>query len=183
MCVCARDYSISTKKYTNQHRTHIPGKKENVLTTKKKKEKCTLQHQYSMHAPGGGVVRVCMSAAQLVTHTRPGEWSHQGGGNTLATKKKETKKKCTLQHQYARTSTNKYPHQHRTHTPEKKNALTTHKQKHAHSSSSMHTPGGVVRARVCVRVRGGGGVVVVVVVGGGGVCVRAGVCVCGLTSY
>ena len=69
----------------------------------------------------------------------------------------------------------KYPHQHRTHTPEQKtmrspyththkqkhshshtrtknNALTTHthKQKHSHSSTSMHAPGVVVRACACV---------------------------------
>ena len=55
---CAHHHKI----YTNQHHTHIPEKK-NALTTKKKRNAHT---STIMHAPCGGV-RVCMSAAQLVT--------------------------------------------------------------------------------------------------------------------
>ena len=127
-----------------------------------------------MHAPGG-VVRVCMSAAQLVTHTRPGEWSHQG-------------EKYTRHKRNAHSSTSM-------HVPAQTNTLTstalTHQKKKMrspHTNKNIHTPAAVcthlvvlcvrARARVCVRVLGGDGgvgigVVVVIIVG---VCVC--VCVC-----
>ena len=44
-----------------------------------------------MHAPGG-VVRVCMSAAQLVSHTRPGECVCVWGGEYTRHKKKTQKR-------------------------------------------------------------------------------------------
>ena len=53
---------------------HAPVAKQNTSTAltyqKKKEEKCALHQQYART----WCVRACMSAAQLVTHTRPGEW-------------------------------------------------------------------------------------------------------------
>ena len=65
--VCARDYtSISTKNTLTSTALTYQEKKENALTTTKK-EKCTLQHQYSMHAPGG-VVRVYVCGSTCYSH-------------------------------------------------------------------------------------------------------------------
>ena len=135
VCISPQHARVSTQKHTITELTH-----QNKMFPHTKK-KCTLQHQYALLMVVVVAVSACTRRHNKYTHQHS---THIRTSGMYAPVAKQNKTPAPVQ--------TKYAHQHRTHTrtnKKRKKVRTTHTRTNAHSSTSIHAPGGGVRVYVC----------------------------------